>query len=182
MRPFALLVALFASSLALAAEAPLEFTLTWEEGEFSRDASGSESKFTVKGGQVTRESRSWGRDDDLRMPGRKKPGPTSVKLTPEQAKELREAFAATQGLTDVKIETQQDVGRVRLVTLSAKGADGNPRVVTLEAYLGNDHARGPKGLVLDPPPSDAKAAAHPAVKTHRALYSLYTTLLLLFPS
>ena len=89
--------------------------------------------------------------------------------------------AATEKLEDVRIPTKQDVGQVLEASLTVPRAKGTPRVLVLEAFLTNDHARGAKAEILDPDPSDTKAAAKPGPKTWAAMHALYFKLITLFP-
>jgi uncharacterized protein YfaQ (DUF2300 family) len=172
-------VAALAAQFVFAAEAPFAFTLAWEQGEHSRDMAGSRSTYTLEGDVLTREQKQWGRMANL--PGEERDATTTVKLTADQLAELKALVAATEKLTDVRIPTKQDVGQVLEASLTTPRAKGKPRVLVLEAFLTNEHARGAKAEILDPDPSDVKASARPAAKTWAAMHALYSKLLMLFP-
>ena len=170
---------LLASSAFAAAPPALAFTLTWEQGEHSRDTSGSRSTFTLENGRLARESRAWGRQ--AMFGGSKEPKKKTLKLNAAQLEELRALLAATEGLEDVRVPTMQDVGPVLEASLTVPAAKGAARTLVLEAYPTNDHVRGPKAEILDPEPSDTKAAVAPGAKTYAAMKQLYLKLLGLFP-
>lgn len=174
-----LVVAVLSSAVSLAADPPFTFTLSWEQGEHSRDMAGSRSTYTLDGDVLTREQKQWGRYANLH--GEDREGTKTVKLTADQLSELKALVAATEKLSDVRIPTKQDVGQVLEASLTVPRAKGKPRVLVLEAFLTNDHARGAKAEILDPDPSDTKASARPGPRTWAAMQALYAKVLMLFP-
>jgi hypothetical protein len=130
-----LLLAL-ACTAAHAADVPLDFTLTWEDAEHSRDSRGTTMTFEVKGDEVTWNSQSHGSEEMPPLPNAK-PFPRTAKLSQEQSTAVRTALQKTSTLQSVGLKTLTDVGPVRVVTLVNRAAKGKPQELIIQARTGS---------------------------------------------
>lgn len=128
---FFVVALLTCTALALATEPVLNFTLTTETAEYSRDASSSKSIYVVKGDTLTYDAKSSGSQPSVSLPGPKLP--VTVKLSPNAQRTVRAMLAKLARERSVLLVPKNFEGRVAEFSLSSTGA--SPMKLVINTFV-----------------------------------------------